>query len=75
MKKNILYFEDVFGWGGIETFMSNVFMYMDKNKVNISLVVVTKITNHFDKLLGEQNINTTVLLEGKKNNPLHIVSH
>jgi len=75
MKKNILYFEDVFGWGGIETFMSNVFMYMDKNKVNISLVVVTKITNHFDKLLSEQNINTTVLLEGEQNNPVHRVRH
>lgn len=75
MKKNILYFEDVFGWGGIETFMSNVFMHMDKNKINISLVVVTKITNHFDKLLDQYNINMTVLLDGEQSNPIYRVRH
>lgn len=70
MKTKLLIFEDIFGWGGIETFITNVCKHIDKNEYDVRLVSVTKITNHFDELLNDNNIKFDVLLPEAISNPI-----
>lgn len=70
MKRTIIYFVEVFGWGGIETFVSNVCNRLDKNKYNIKIVTVNKISDHFDQILSEQGIELEVLVPKRIVNPM-----
>lgn len=69
MKKTILYFVEVFGWGGIETFVSNVCSRLDKGKYNIRIVAINKISDHFDSMLDELGIIMDVLVPTRYESP------
>lgn len=70
MKIKLAFFEDKFGVGGIEKFIINVCKNLDANKYEITLVVVNKITNQYDKILNEMNISVIELLDYKEENPI-----
>lgn len=67
--KKIVYFEDVFGWAGIETFMTNVVKYIDRDKYNIDFVLINKITDHYDEMFKEYNVNVVTILPNRIENP------
>lgn len=68
--KKIIYFEDVFGWAGIETFMTNVVQNIDPLKYKIEFVIIDKKTDHYDDLLKENNIKVNVILNNSVRNPI-----
>lgn len=68
--KKIIYFEDVFGWAGIETFMTNVVQNIDNNKYRIEFMLIEKRTNHYDEFLKRNNVKVNVVLNCKAKNPI-----
>lgn len=63
-------FEDKFGLGGIETFITNVCSKIDRNTFNVEVVVVNKITSQYDELFKKLGINLVVLVPEIELNPL-----
>lgn len=71
MKKiRLTLFEDKFGVGGIEKFIYNTCSHLDRNKYEIRVVVVNKITNYYDDLLDSLGIKLIVLVPKVELNPL-----
>ena len=70
MKKEIIYFVDIFGWGGIETFICNICSGLDSDKFSIKIVAINKITDHFDALLESLNVELEVLVQERLTDPL-----
>lgn len=68
--RKIVYFEDVFGWAGIETFMTNVVQNIDPLKYKIEFVIIDKKTEHYDELLRQNNIKVNVILNDGAKNPI-----
>ena len=68
--KKIIYFEDVFGWAGIETFMTNVVQNIDPLKYKIEFVIIDKKTDHYDDLLKKNDIKVNVILNNSARNPI-----
>lgn len=68
--KKIIYFEDVFGWAGIETFMTNVIQYIDSDKYKIEFVIIDKRTNHYDELLEKNGVEVNVILKKEVKDPV-----
>ncbi|WP_283111873.1 glycosyltransferase [Lactobacillus gallinarum] len=67
---NLVMFEDKFGLGGIETFITNVCSKIDRNTFNVEVVVVNKITSQYDELFKKLGINLVVLVPEIELNPL-----
>lgn len=71
MKKiKLTLFEDKFGVGGIETFIYNICSHLDREKYDIRIVVVNKITNYYDDLLKSLGVRLIVLVPKIELNPL-----
>lgn len=70
MKIKLAFFEDKFGVGGIEKFIINVCENLDKDKYEITLIVVNKMTDQYDEVLHEQNVKVVELLNQKEENPI-----
>lgn len=69
-KIRLTLFEERFGWGGIETFICNVCTKIDLDRYNVRIVVVNKVTDHFDLLLESRGIKMDVLLPKIESNPI-----
>lgn len=69
-KINIVMFEDRFGLGGIEKFITNVVSNIDRDRFNIELVVVNKVTREYDALFDLLGVKVTVLLPETEWNPI-----
>lgn len=70
MKQQLIYFIEVFGWGGIETFLSNLCLNINIEKYDIKILAINKITNHFDEVLRCRNIELIVLEPERIANPI-----
>lgn len=70
MKIRLAFFEDKFGVGGIEKFILNVCSNLDLNKYEVTLIVVNKITNQYDKILKELDIKVVELIDYIEVNPI-----
>lgn len=71
MKKiKLTLFEDKFGVGGIEKFIYNVCSNINREKYDIRVVVVNKITNYYDDLLNALGIKLIVLVPKVELNPI-----
>lgn len=69
-KIRLTFFEDVFGMGGIETFITSVIGGLDQSKYELSLVVVNKNTDVYDDFLWQHHVDVVVLSEEKSSNPI-----
>lgn len=67
---NLVFFEDVFGWGGIETFIVNACTRLDPAEYNISIVAINKITDRFDQDLEKSGIKFVELVHDRYDNPI-----
>jgi glycosyltransferase involved in cell wall biosynthesis len=56
--------------GGIETFITNVLGNLDELRYELSLVVVTKVTNEYDELLLSHHVKVHVLVKSATPNPI-----
>lgn len=70
MKQQLIYFIEVFGWGGIETFVSNLCLNINVEKYDIKILTINKITDHFDEILKKRNIDLIVLEPKRIANPI-----
>ena len=67
-KVKVILFEDKFGLGGIETFITNVILRIDYNLFDIELVVVNKVTDQYDSLF--ESLGVKVLVPTEELNPI-----
>lgn len=69
-KVKVILFEDKFGLGGIETFITNVILRIDYNLFDIELVVVNKVTDQYDSLFESLGVKVKVLVPTEELNPI-----
>lgn len=69
-KVNLVFFEDKFGIGGIETFITNACKGLDRDFYNISIVVVNKLTDRLDSFFEQLGIKVHVLVKDELPNPI-----
>lgn len=69
-KIKLTLFEDKFGVGGIEKFIYNVCSHINREKYDIKIVVINKISNYYDELLKSLGVELVVLIPGVELNPL-----
>lgn len=66
----VLYFEETFGLGGIETFIVNVLRNINLEKYKITIVTISKTTSQFDTELEHLGVEIIELVDSKIYNPL-----
>lgn len=69
-KIRVVIFEDKFGNGGIEKFIFNLCGNIDREKYDIGLVVVNKVTDVYDEQFKKMGIQIIELLDEKITNPI-----
>ena len=69
-RKKIIYFIEVLGWGGIETFIANVLQKINLNKYQVEIVCINKISDHFDELFNRLGVKVVVLKKERIANPI-----
>lgn len=55
-------FEEQFGLGGIETFITNVLSCINREKFDVRLVTINKATDQYDSLFKKLDIPMVVLV-------------
>lgn len=69
-KIKILYFEETFGLGGIESFIVNVLKNIDLEKFEITIAAISITTDYFNSDLEKLGVNIIELLDEKISNPI-----
>lgn len=69
-KIKVIMFEERFGLGGIETFITNVLSRINRDLFDVRLVVVNKATDQYDELLKALGIKPVILVPGLELNPI-----
>lgn len=69
-KIKLIMFEEKFGLGGIETFITNVLSCINREKFDVQLVTINKATDQYDSLFKKLDIPMVVLVPDVEINPI-----